>query len=330
MTSIPTNTTFAGFFFAPATNTNATGEVVEVETPEVVAGTYDEYDWGELPPDVQVAASALGYDQDVWCMGGVASTDDLYWDELSPEQQEAAGLLGYSQDTWDVDGNLAFLSLLEAASEEKHWEELSPEEQEAAGLLGYSKESWDTEGLEKVALIGADDDYVFEVAGLRDVWVSQYQILYFFAALSFVFVGFLDLFREKHIFHIAMILAGFFGVLSAVYVEENFHLSDIFNSVSVHLYLLESITLFGAHKRFGPISVEAPNWMKFLTMSGDLGFILGAFIDVVLSYFFLFDDTVTWDIGIMIASISAAVAWLHCSLVYVGAFFYYPEEKYVG
>jgi len=237
----PTNTTFAGFFFVPDANTtNATEDKVDEEIPEVAVGFYDDYDWAEMPPHIQEAAGILGYDEDIWCMGGVAPSDGLFWDELSPEAQKAAS------------------------------------------LLGYSKESWDVEDLALSALIGTDDDYVFQVGGsTSDVWVSEYQILYFFAALSFVFVGILDLVRDRHIFHILMILAGVFGVISAVYVEENFYLSDVFNCVSVHLYLLESFLLYGEHKR-SAISTEAPKWMKYSNISGDLAFVIGALIDVIV------------------------------------------------
>ena len=185
-----------------------------------------------MPPCIQDAAAALGYDQKLWDTSGVTWSSDLYWDELTPEARGAAALLGYDEYSWDDINS------------------------------------------------GAGNDYVFQV-GSSDAWVSKYQILYFFAALSFLVVGVVDLVCERRVFHVLMILAGAFGVVSAVYVEEDVRLSNILNSVSVHFYLLEGITLFGEHKRVG-ITAESGKWMKRSIMFGDFEFILGALLDVIV------------------------------------------------
>ncbi|KAL7537925.1 hypothetical protein ACHAXR_008164 [Thalassiosira sp. AJA248-18] len=248
---------------------NATNAAAINGTTEVPPGTYDDYGWAELPPNVQEAAGVLGYDQKLWEMGG------LGW------------------------------------SEAKFWDELPPEAQRAAALLGYDKNSWDNAESAVDAYISYDDDYVFQVDSLDDVWVSRYQILYFFASLSFVFVGAIDLFQERHAFHLLMILAGVFGVVSAVYVEEDIRLSNIYNCVSVHFFLLEALTLFGEHKR-RQADVEAGKWLKVTLMFGDLAFILGSLFDVII-----FDDTSDWDIDLNIVYVFASVMWLVCSLVYL-------------
>ena len=41
-----------------------------------------------------------------------------------------------------------------------------------------------------------------------------------------------------------------------------------------------------------------------------------------LSYFFIFDHTVGWDVSLMIVYVAAMTLWLHCSLIYMAAFFY--------
>lgn len=41
-----------------------------------------------------------------------------------------------------------------------------------------------------------------------------------------------------------------------------------------------------------------------------------------LSYFFIFDHTVDWDVSLMIVYVAAMTLWLHCSLIYMAAFFY--------
>jgi len=220
---------------ASVTNSNTTGIIISVisassedsvdeaqSTPAVSAGHYDVYDWVELPPHIQDAVAVLGYDQALWDMDGISWSDDYFWRELPPEARDAAALLGYDEYSWDG---------------------VDP-------ITGAAVQGGDD-------YVSYDDDYLFQVGSYEaDIWVSKYQILYFFAALSFLIVGVLDLIRERHAFHILMILAGAFGVLSAIYVEEDVRLSNIFNSLSVHFYLLESITLFGDHKR-NKITVEA-------------------------------------------------------------------------
>ena len=309
----------------------------------------DDLYWSELSAEEQKAALILGYTQEIWDAEDVAfellaqspsnstmswpSTntesnttnvspipagdidagyyDDYDWEELPKHAQEAATTLGYSLKTWDMDG-VAF-------SDNFYWDELSEELKEAAALLGYNKESWDNEELAS-AYISYDDDYILQV-GTSDVWISEYQIYYFFASLSFVFVGLFDLIRERRIFHLLMILAGLFGVVSAVYVEEDIHLSNVFNCISVSLFLCEGITLFGAHKR-SALTSGAAKWMKRAVMLGDFEFIVGALLDVILSFFYLFDNTADWDTSLMIVGIFAAVLWLHCSLIYLGGFTY--------
>ena len=70
-----------------------------------------------------------------------------------------------------------------------------------------------------------------------------HQILFFFAALGFFFLGPVDVAREKPPFHLLMILAGSFGVASAVFIEENIYVSNSIVCVSVHLFLCEGIEL---------------------------------------------------------------------------------------
>jgi hypothetical protein len=176
-------------------------------TPD--ADYYEDYDWVELPSSVMEAAITLGWSQSLWDSGGTAWSDELFWDELPPDAQEAAAVFGYNEVTWNADGDTNLESLLVAAGGQ---------------------------------YISNDDDYVFEV-GSSNIQVSEYQLLYLFASLAFVFTGMIDLVREKKTFHLLMILAGAFGVASAVFVEEDIHLSNILDCISVHLFLLEGMRL---------------------------------------------------------------------------------------
>jgi len=62
---------------------------------------YDDYDWEELPADVKVAATKLGYTQAIWDKDGTPESEECDWDELTTEQQAAAKVLGYNQAKWD-------------------------------------------------------------------------------------------------------------------------------------------------------------------------------------------------------------------------------------
>lgn len=108
--------------------------------------------------------------------------DEYTWAELPKRIQEAAFTLGYDENSWDQSG--------EAWSADLFWDQLTAEAQEAARLLGYDRSTWD--GVEtdvgSYGYISYDDDYVFQVDS-SDVWVSEYQIVYFSAALSFAIVG---------------------------------------------------------------------------------------------------------------------------------------------
>lgn len=206
------------------------------------------------------------------------------------------------------------------------WDDMSPELQVAAARFGYDKASWDADDPENpyVAYQSYDDDYLFPVNGDQEseLWVSRYQILYFFAALMFVITGFLDMFRERSLFHVLMILAGVFGLLSAIFVEGDARTSNILNLVSVHFFMAESFYLFGAHKRAEVAAGDHLRCMMTAMVFGDLQFVLGAVLDVVLSYIWLFDAAAGWNTILTSVNVFAQVLWLNCSLIYMYAFFY--------
>ena len=66
-----------------------------------MGGKYDDYDWKELPPDVQKACEVLGYNKKLWDKDGKSEYEEYDWDELPKEQQEAAKILGYDKKKWD-------------------------------------------------------------------------------------------------------------------------------------------------------------------------------------------------------------------------------------
>ena len=251
--------------------------------------------WAELSEEQQEAAGVLGYDQELWDTSDkiediAANTtgvdyETLSWNELPPEAKSAAETLGWTEDKWDSEDG-------EAWSDGFYWSQLPPEAQLAAAVLGYDELSWNSGGdtaltalLEEAGgeYISNDDDYVFMI-GKTGIWVSQYTVLYFFAALSFVFTGILELANHKKPFHVLMILAGLFGVASAVFNDEDIRVSIILDAVSVHLYLLEGVGLL-LNNRYKELEEEGP-WARRLYTFADSQFLLGAILDVIVSMHF--------------------------------------------
>jgi hypothetical protein len=71
--------------------------------------SWEEYDWEELPPDVQAAYQVLGWSQTNWDEGLTAYTDELLWEELSPVQRDAATYLGYSALLWNTSSEMTMM-----------------------------------------------------------------------------------------------------------------------------------------------------------------------------------------------------------------------------
>ncbi|CAJ1966835.1 unnamed protein product [Cylindrotheca closterium] len=62
---------------------------------------YEDYDWEELPADIQEAAKLLGYNQELWDNDDEPDECDEWWKDLSSAQQDAATKLGYTEDSWN-------------------------------------------------------------------------------------------------------------------------------------------------------------------------------------------------------------------------------------
>jgi len=211
--------------------------------------------WKNLPPEIQEVWSILGYNEDLWNSGGESKFADYWWRELPPPQQQAAASIGYNEEKWDgstTDG-------------------------------GDGGADGDTTDAVEADFVSYDDDYLFQV-GDTDTWVSKYQVLYFFAALSFVFVGILDLIRTKEMKHIVMILAGISGVVSAILVEVDVYTSNVMNSISVHGYLLEGLWVVADVGNIlrNAVGDSVTRGEQIMLFAGSL-FVTGAFLDVIVS-----------------------------------------------
>ena len=128
------------------------------------------------------------------------------------------------------------------------------------------------------------DDYIPNMQ-MRGAPVSRYQIVFLVGSLCFALSGLLDIFNERDLWNIFRLLAGGFGVASAVFINGNdFHLSNIFNLISVHCYLMDSLTLF-RHDRCCAVTVEAGTWTKHHLLFADFLYFTGSVIDIVVSTF---------------------------------------------
>ena len=105
----------------------------------VYSGIFDDYDWIELPPRAQVAAAALGYDQNTWDNDIPICT---FWSKMTPAEQDAVVELGENAESWNT---AVFEGCVdEGWYDEVLWSELPWEIKSAAALLAYNQSLWDS------------------------------------------------------------------------------------------------------------------------------------------------------------------------------------------
>ena len=61
---------------------------------------YNDYNWIELPTEVQEAATTLGYNQNTWDDWDDPELFEGEWSELTHKEKSAAQVLGYSEEIW--------------------------------------------------------------------------------------------------------------------------------------------------------------------------------------------------------------------------------------
>mmetsp|Transcript_43033 Transcript_43033/g.48116 ORF Transcript_43033/g.48116 Transcript_43033/m.48116 type:complete len:446 (-) Transcript_43033:103-1440(-) len=104
--------------------------------------------WKELTETQQDAVSMLfGYNPETWDEEYLQSImnqiDEQDWDELTPEIQQAATILGFTQNSWDNADNDDDASYVEPPSITlMEWTELTEEQQMAATTLGWNEQKW--------------------------------------------------------------------------------------------------------------------------------------------------------------------------------------------
>jgi len=160
-----------------------------------------------------------------------------------------------------------------------------------------------------------EDDYVFQ-AGKKGTWFSRFTIVYSIAASGFVITGILDCIKEPGFVGVFFILAGGFGLASAMCTDVNERLSIIFNSVSVHLFMLEAIGLLFRRSFFGGLEI----WLRI----SDSFFLIGSLIDVAISYTFVAD---VFNTTLAVLGIVAACLWVFTALIYIGSTYYIQKHS---
>lgn len=258
--------------------------------------------------------------------------EDYEWYDLPMNIRTAFAILGYTETIWDNDEAVE--------SDTKAWSELTPEEQEAAVTVGYTQALWDNEDISPVAdgYVSIEDGFAYD-----DEDDVRYMRVYVFAALCFIVVGSLDLFRERNLFHTTMIFAGFMGFISALIMEKNRTGSVAFNLISVHFFLIEGINLVWtryqsrrqlkagenqdedrrSNKHNGDDDTVANTsilsglwWIPTCQITADVFFVVGAWIDVVLSYYY-FERSSDWSLPLARVFAFSTLLWLAASLMYL-------------
>lgn len=156
--------------------------------------------------------------------------------------------------------------------------------------------------------------------------VKLAYLLKIVGAISFIVVGGVDFYNTAKKLHILLILAGFFGTISAATSETNLQASLVCNLLSVHFYLLESLQWIYGHVFQTKLDKDDSRTKSLLLAEiGDFCFMLGAFMDVILSYYyFTKTDEPPEGPGILVSTqsvttsqveISSSVFWLIASMV---------------
>ena len=76
----------------------------KADSEEAKKSHYEDFDWQDLPKEVQAAATVLGYDEATWNSNGKPPSEDKDWEEMTNAERAAAERLGYNEENWSDDG----------------------------------------------------------------------------------------------------------------------------------------------------------------------------------------------------------------------------------
>ena len=271
--------------------------------------------WDQLSAEAKEAAQSLGYTQNIWDTGGIPAEIDLWWDCLSPEQMEAAVVLGYDQGKWDgVETASTTTTTTTTVTDTVEESSMSENVLEAES---YPDLNTTAAALRPSSTSNATDDDL------------KFVRLYIFASLAFVAVGILDWMVVQKLYPILFIVAGIFGFISALFVTRNVRYSIIFNAVSIHFFFLEAMAIVFHRVKTSQGSKgesSADNEEKASGSAGtgllvfaDLSFFVGSMIEMVVSYYYLFDSWADYNLALQSSNVAAQCLWVVCSLVYTAS-----------
>lgn len=154
-----------------------------------------------------------------------------------------------------------------------------------------------------------------------DTPVTRYQIVLLLGSLCFSTAGLLDIITKRNMWYSFRVLAGIFGVSSAIYVSgSDFHLYNVCNLVSVHCFLLDALTMLRHDVQYSH-SEETVKQSCIYLLLGDIAYLSGTLIELVLAYLWVFDGTSDWNASATIFALIGSALWLIGSILffYVGA-----------
>ena len=182
-------------------------------------------------------------------------------------------------------------------------------------------------------------DYQENKKAESDQSVSPGWTLLMAGAISFVAVGALDYWNTKLKIHILLILAGIFGVISSATSERQVQVSLVCNLLSAHLFLLESLQWIYRHVVKTKLDKDDSRKKSLLMAElGDFAFFVGAFMDVVLGYYYLVTnrnsgtDTLigAQNVATSRAEMASAIFWLIASLFTITVSCQLGKQGFVG
>lgn len=105
---------------------------------------YPEWDWEELPPDAQAAATVFGFTQYSWDNELPVMAMDKEWDDLTIQEKQAAKTLGYDEDLW-CDDYWDYVADSEDNWIYEDWEDLPAKVKQAARTFGFDEQKWNND-----------------------------------------------------------------------------------------------------------------------------------------------------------------------------------------
>ncbi|CAB9502539.1 expressed unknown protein [Seminavis robusta] len=137
---------------------------------------------------------------------------------------------------------------------------------------------------------------------------ETFQALYICASICFLLVGVFDGLYQQLGFHAVMVLAGLFGVISGALTKSDELAFNVCNSVSTHLFLLQTVLLI-----YSRLLLTYDSGVRRVLSVADGMFLSGALMNVVVSYLRYGGTTV----AMAATSVVVGVLWSVAAITYL-------------